>query len=318
MKRDPEPAELILGTAQRIPSYGVASPAEPSERPSAEALLRGAETLGVTSLDTAPGYGDAEAEIGAYFEADPSRRFQVCTKLPALPDGLGPRAPAAAVRHAALASCARLRAPRIHAYLLHGAADLGRYGQPLVDALVALQEEGVVETLGVSVYTPEEALAVLRYPALRRVQLPFHLFDHRTVSSGAVSALREAGVHVDVRSVLLQGLLLLDPDAAEAKVPGALPWVERLRALAARHGVDRVTLALGCARQRSGGQGVVVGVDSIAQLEATHAAFDVAVPAAALDEVDALFADVPASVRDPRRWPASDAPTARDVAGATT
>ncbi len=313
-----EPAELILGTAQRIPGYGVASSIGPSEHTSAQALLQTAERLGVIGLDTAPGYGDAEVQIGAYFGANGSCRLQVCSKLPALPDGLDPRALAAAVHRAAHASRTNLRVPRIDAYLLHSATDLGRYGQPLVDALVELQELGVVETIGVSVYTPEEAVAVLRYPALQRVQLPLHLFDRRMVSTGVVGKLRDAGVHIDVRSVLLQGLLLLDPDAAEAKVPGAFPWVDTLRTLAARHEVDRCTLALGYARHRSGAQGVVVGVDSVAQLEATHAAFGAPVPAAAFDEADALFAEVPALVRDPRRWPAPGATVARDVAGATT
>jgi aryl-alcohol dehydrogenase-like predicted oxidoreductase len=288
----------MLGTAQWSPGYGVARRAV---APPA-GLLRAAWAQGIADLDTAPAYGEAEAAIGALVGAEPPHRFRICTKLPAL--GPDVSDPALAVREAVERSRKRL-GQRIDAYLLHGAADLDRHGQPLVDALVAAQRAGLVESIGVSIYTPAEAFAVLRYPALSRVQLPFHLLDSRMVASGAVAALREAGVAIDVRSVFLQGLFMLSPARADARVPGASSWLRRLRALAERHSVAVAPLALAFARDRSGAQRVVVGVDSVAQLEETAAAFAAPVPLAALEEAAALFADVPDAIRDPRRWPSA-------------
>ena len=56
--------ELILGTAQLVRRYGITASRVPSSG-DAHALLAAAREVGVRALDTAPGYGTAEATIGA-------------------------------------------------------------------------------------------------------------------------------------------------------------------------------------------------------------------------------------------------------------
>jgi aryl-alcohol dehydrogenase-like predicted oxidoreductase len=124
---------------------------------------------------------------------------------------------------------------------------------------------GLVQAIGVSVYTPEALAALLDEGAeVDLVQLPFNVFDRRFAPM--LRRLKAAGVEVHARSAFLQGLFFLDP---ERLPPFFAPVRERLvtlRALAARHELPLAALPLGFALAQPDIDTVVVGVDGLANL----------------------------------------------------
>jgi aryl-alcohol dehydrogenase-like predicted oxidoreductase len=97
--------------------------------------------------------------------------------------------------------------------MLHSPGDLlHEVGNELYVGMQACKEQGLVRSIGVSVYAPSELEAILpRYP-MDIVQAPLNIIDRRLEVSGWLSRLHDSGVRLYVRSIFLQGLLLMGAD----------------------------------------------------------------------------------------------------------
>jgi aryl-alcohol dehydrogenase-like predicted oxidoreductase len=284
------PAALGLGTAQFGARYGIAN-AAPVPRAEVAAILAAAERLGVTLLDTAPAYGDAEALLGELGAG--SGAFRLVTKLAASAEG--------DVRAQLAGSLARLRAPKLYALLEHRPANLlAPGGDARFAALARLRSEGLVEKLGAAVYARAEIDALLARFSLDVIQLPLSILDQRLVRDGTLARLRARGVEIHARSVLLQGALTLGEDVLPPHLAPLAPAIARVEAEARARGTSSVALAVAFAASLAEVRCVVVGAASRGQLAELASASRLSVspvelaPLASLDE----------RLLDLSRWPA--------------
>lgn len=263
---------LALGTAQYGADYGTFNPSGRLAEAAVADCLDRAKAAGIDMLDTARAYGASEEVLGRLGAA---RDFRIVTKVARLGDS-GPDA----VLRSVEASLAALDTDHVHGLLMHDAADLaGPAGDRVWENLDRLRADGVVGKAGVSVYAPEDAVALAaRYP-IAIVQAPCSVFDQRMRTSGAFTALKQAQVEIHVRSVFLQGFALAEP----ASLPPALaPWrglLERFRADAAGAGLTPLQLALAAVLAEPAIDHIVVGVDGPAQLDEILAAAATRAPA---------------------------------------
>lgn len=294
-------ASLTLGTAQIGMPYGVANgSAWPDEAGSLE-ILDAAWSQGVTALDTAESYGDAEARIGRWF-AEVGHKPLIVSKFPRLPAG-GAADVAASLEASLARSHQALGGWGPHFYLAHHAPDIFRPGA--ADTLRRLVDDGALRAFGVSVYSPQEAEAALEVPGLSALQAPLSVFDWRLARSGLLDRCRDGGVAVFARSVYLQGLLFLDPSDLPDHLAPARRILSRMRVLAAETGRSLESLALVPVRDLPGVASIVFGAANAEQVAATVTALDaLPLPAKALQEIVTLAADLPSHVIDPRQWPA--------------
>ena len=111
------------------------------------------------------------------------------------------------------ASLARLGAGRLHGVLIHHAGDLNKPGgEHLAAALTEIKARGWAEKIGFSAYTAEETRRARDVLAPDIVQLPLNLLDQRILNNGGLAELAGDGVEIHVRSVFLQGLLMMPPE----------------------------------------------------------------------------------------------------------
>lgn len=194
---------LALGTVQFGLDYGISNRAGEVPDDELDAILALARQLGVDTLDTAQAYGKAETRLGHRHTAD----FQLVSKLT-------PGILATEIVTSVAGSLQRLARPRLDGLLLHRSQDAS---PALFEQLTELQRQGLVGKVGVSVYTPEELTRWLAqgYP-LELVQLPANLLDQRFLRSGWLDRLQALGCEIHVRSLFLQGLLLMQPDLRPA------------------------------------------------------------------------------------------------------
>ncbi|MET0311563.1 MAG: aldo/keto reductase [Burkholderiaceae bacterium] len=251
---------LALGTVQFGLRYGVANEAGQVPRQEAALILQEAREAGVDTLDTAIGYGDSEAVIGAAGAGG----WNIVTKLPPLPQDCSDVE--AWVRGELAASFARLRVGAVQAVLLHRPADLaGPCGAALRAALAGLRQDGLARQTGISVYSPDELDALAHLGPHGVVQLPYNALDGRWRRSGWLARLHGQGTEIHARSAFLQGLLLMPAARRPAWFGRWQPLWEAWDAWIAGTGKSPLAACLGHALAAREIARVVVGVDSLAQ-----------------------------------------------------
>lgn len=189
---------LALGTVQFGLDYGVSNRDGQVSDEELDAIIALARHAGIDTLDTAQAYGNAEQRLGKRDTTD----FTLIDKL-------APGLPLADVHNVINNSIRLLGRKRLDGLLLHRSQDAS---PALFELLTELQHQGTVGKLGVSVYAPEElgAWIAAGYP-LELVQLPTNLLDQRFLRTGWLDKLVEMGCEIHVRSLFLQGLLLMEP-----------------------------------------------------------------------------------------------------------
>lgn len=286
--------KLALGTAQFGLAYGIANQAGQVSRQEVERIVHRARAAGLTMLDTAMGYGDSEQRLGAIGMRD----WHVVSKLPAIPgdcEDVG-RWVSGAVEQ----SLQRLGVDRLYALLLHRPGELlEQRGAELYAALQSVRRAGLVERIGASIYAPSELDLLVPRFAFDVVQAPLNVVDARLIESGWLQRLARHGTEVHVRSVFLQGLLLMPPEARPVKFGRWSRLLESYDRWLARTGHTAAQACLGYVLGFPDVARVVIGVDTAAQLDQLVAA------------ASASGVDVPVQLRcddvdliNPARWAA--------------
>jgi aryl-alcohol dehydrogenase-like predicted oxidoreductase len=262
---------LALGTVQFGMRYGVANRGGQVAAADARLILARARASGMDTLDTAAAYGASEATLGGIGVTD----WIIVSKIPAVPaDCADVRA---WVRASVTATLERLRVPRLGGLLLHSPMQLrGPNGRAIHAALRQLREEGLAARIGISVYGPEELDALIGSFDIDLVQAPFNILDRRLATTGWLGKLRAAGIEVHVRSLFLQGLLLMKA----AQRPQEFARWQGLWKLwdhwLTSSGVTAVQACVAFAATHPQVHRAVVGVDSLQQLEEILSALTVA------------------------------------------
>jgi aryl-alcohol dehydrogenase-like predicted oxidoreductase len=201
-----------LGTVQLGQIYGIANQSGKPSEAEAAAILSLAVEAGVSYLDTARTYGDSESRIGRLLAPGDKSAIKIITKLK-LGNSVPDEAPEGEIRSAVdvsvYGSCRDLLRENLDVVMFHHAPDMFRWHGAVTDRLQELVDRGVILALGISVYTPSEAIQALPDPRITHIQIPFNLVDSRWLDSEFQDALaKRPDVIVHVRSVFLQGLLV--------------------------------------------------------------------------------------------------------------
>ena len=288
---------MAIGTVQFGLAYGVSHEGGRAPIEEARNILELAALSGLDMLDTAAAYGDSEEVLGAI--AGEGSPFSIVTKTwPIRAEAVDADA-VERVEATFRDSLRRLRREKVYALLVHDPRDiLSPGGERLWSRLEAFRAQGLVGKIGLSAYEPAEIDEATRRFPIDIVQAPLNAFDQRLLADGALTRAAGKGVEVHVRSVLLQGLLLMTPEAAAAKLPEAPEKLRAWRRSLDEAGVSPLAAAFGFALSQPAITKVVVGVHSAGHLAECLAAAQVAL------ELDyAQFACDDLDIIDPRRWP---------------
>jgi aryl-alcohol dehydrogenase-like predicted oxidoreductase len=251
---------LALGTVQFGLSYGISNQEGRTPENEVYRILTAARDDGATMLDTAHAYGAAEEIIGQLVGEDPA--FQIVTKIGARIDESS--AAAAHWSRELEESLRRLRRDSVYGILIHNVANLNlANGRSLWRLLERARKDGVVKKIGISVYAPADLDALYETLKPELVQMPLSLFDQRFLESGWIVRLQQNGVEIHVRSVFLQGLLLMPEDQRPAWVSS---WSDQFQTLAKfleRYQLSPLEACLGFVRSVEAIDYVVIGMNSL-------------------------------------------------------
>ncbi len=253
--------KLALGTAQFGLSYGVANQNGQVDLEAGRKIVRMAAARGIDTIDTAIAYGESEQRLGEIGVGD----FKIITKLPAIPTECVNIS--AWVSQNLKASLKRMGLSKLDGVLLHQPSQLPeKRGQEIYDALTQVKSAGLVNKIGVSIYSPLELDSIIQTFDIDIVQAPLNLIDRRLVTSGWLRQLHERCIEVHIRSVFLQGLLLMKRGQIPVKFERwSTIWNTWHNSLA-HHNLSALTACLQYPLSLPEVNRVIVGVDNAAQL----------------------------------------------------
>ena len=257
--------KLALGTVQFGMPYGIANGTGQPNEAVVASILEKAMAAGVSVLDTASLYGEAEAVLGRCLPA--SHAFRIVTKTPKF-SGLGGAEAADRLEVAFEQSCAKLGVSKVAGLFTHDADDLiGPAGDAIWRRMTALRDSGRVTKIGASIYSGQQIDALLDRYEPELVQVPLSLLDQRLLQGGYLDRLAARHVEVHSRSAFLQGALLIGADRLPPHLRALGPSLEKIASEAARLGTNPMTLALKFVAGLDAVSAVVCGVDSLSQFE---------------------------------------------------
>jgi aryl-alcohol dehydrogenase-like predicted oxidoreductase len=255
-------------------------------------LLRGAQELGINRFDTAPTYGEAEEFLGRFL--DKSTHLQISTKL-AVEDTKSEKL----IRSSVTNSLRKLQIETLEVLYLHDETILlQENGEQVFSKLQKILSDGLIKGIGVSIYTYEKLEANHgSFPGLSAYQVPENICDRRLLRKELISDIAEQNKSLTIRSVFLQGLLLMDSNELPKKLMECKPSVESLKQLADLCGVSVMDLCLSYVNNIDWCSGILVGVDNLAQLQRIVNS-DVVLP----DNWQESIVPVREDLVDPRNW----------------
>lgn len=294
------PSPLTLGTVQLGLPYGVGNRDSTPSPAEAGAILDLAAQGGVRVIDTARAYGNSEASIGAWLKARRAEDMRIVTKVPAL--GTGPaRERKAALQDHLAASLSALGRDRLDLVLVHRETDL--LDPMVVDTFQEAVRDAAIGAFGASLYRPAVGLELLERVPLAAIQLPANLLDRRFEQAGVFAKAKARGVAVFVRSVFLQGALLIEPDRLPPHLDALRKPVAIIRDFAIRQNRSLGEILILAARDIPGATSLVIGVNRAEQLVPHLSA--IAAPAVNSGMLESLRDEigvVPDTAIDPTAW----------------
>ena len=280
---------LVIGTATFGSDYGVANKGERLGDAEALEILSEAQKLGISSLDTAPAYSNAEEIIGEFHSTHP--KFDCYSKISSKMLYSTEEMQTSLKNSMKLMDIKSLRG-----LFFHNPADLLAREPKQIEALIeSLYESGKVEQVGASVYELNEVIAIReRHPRISLFQVPENLGDQRLRHSEEIRNFHQEGIEFHVRSIFLQGLLLMRIAPNQQK--NAQPFLDKLHATASKRNCSPLDLCIHYSMQLEWASKLVVGISHTGQLREIVAAIKSSGESLDLNEF------LPDDIRDPRKW----------------
>ena len=273
--------KFVLGGAQFGLSYGINNKIGRPKFKDVYKIVKKAIYNGVEYIDTAREYGESELVLGKVLSTDLKSKSKVITKLSTLNEFQQDEKQIVVesfVKESVFESCVKLNTQTLDCLMLHRFNHLYQWGETVLKTLVSLKRQGYIDKLGVSVQSPEELSKSLDYCEIEFIQMPFNILDNRwdACKDKIIKTKKSRDLIVHTRSALLQGLLVSkDKDLwKRANEDGCdiIDWLELCSIKYNRSSV--VDLCLAYVRTQSWIDGVVVGMETLGQLDQNLNYFD--------------------------------------------
>lgn len=248
--------KIILGTVQFGLNYGINNhKGKPSETDTFS-ILDVAYRRGVRKLDTADIYGNAIDVIGKYHKNH--SKFKILNKFSFSDNN---RDIVGKVR----SSLKTLRIDSFDTYSYHSFDDF-MTNDNSTDKLVKLKKEKLIKKIGISVYTNQEFDRAINSEILDVIQIPYNILDNENKKEDLIIKAKLKGKEIHARSIFLQGLFFVKEKDIISKLRPLLPYLKKIRSFSNKENMSISELSLMYVVSNPNIDGVLIGVDSVQQL----------------------------------------------------
>tara|TARA_B110000285_G_scaffold34491_1_gene36670 strand:+ start:2550 stop:3419 length:870 start_codon:yes stop_codon:yes gene_type:complete len=253
-------SKLILGTVQFGLNYGINNTAGKPSKENIKSILDSAYNSGIQLLDTAEAYGDSQNKIGEYHN-NSTNKFNVITKFSYNTEGFSLN-----IIERVYNNLKILDVDKLYCYMFHSFDDFNKYFEKYRKDLLILKRDGIINNIGVSLYSNDELESVLKFNEITLVQLPFNLLDNNNKRGDIIKKAKAKGIEIHTRSAFLQGLFFKNTSELANKIKPLGSYLNSLNDLCDED-YKMNDLALNYVCNQKNIDKVLIGVDNVQQLE---------------------------------------------------
>ena len=294
--------KFALGTVQFGMDYGIQGGTKVSQEMVNEILALAMENK-IDHFDTAASYGTAERALGHYIEKSlvSKNRMRIISKLQS---NAFTEKPQIFWKDIVLRNISKslknLNVSELEAFLFHKAEYI--FDDRAVQVLDYARKEGFARKIGVSIYTPEEALKAVEYDEIKVIQIPYNVFDQRLNKCGFFDKAKAKDIEVYARSSLLQGLLMMSPASLPKKMRFAERYLTRFLSICREYHISPLKAAIGYVGGHPDIDYIVFGVDNKVHLSEYLSMQDVKISEEMIKTFQKEFEDVEEKLVNPILW----------------
>lgn len=288
-------SKLSLGTVQFGLDYGIANKDGQPTQNDVNKIIQYVYDNGINCFDTAQAYGNSEEVLGVSIKN--KNNIFVISKLKSdlFIDNLEIN-----INN----SLNNLNINYLYGLLLHDSELLYHWKKEyslLVEKLIA---QNKIKYFGVSIYTNEDFELALSNDSIKFVQVPFNIFDQRAIYLHWFKKAKAKNKLIFIRSIFLQGLLLMDIDKVPNHLANAKKYLLKLEKYCNKLKITKNDLALNFVDTVAKESIVLFGCDNLRQARDNISTYN---NLKNLDDeiiinIIADFKDVNEDLYNPTRW----------------
>ncbi len=197
-------SEIILGSANFNQIYGITK--NFIKKKEIKRSFNLALKNNIRIIDTSPLYNKSEKIIGLLN----NDKFKIISKIPKIPRNIKKKNIKKWVKLKVSNSLKNLKIKKFECLLLHNVDSLlSKNGNEIYKNIKNMKTIGLTNKIGISIYDFNILDKILKKFKFDLIQAPFNIFDQRLVTTGWLKKLKKRKIKVYVRSIFLQGILLL-------------------------------------------------------------------------------------------------------------
>ena len=252
---------IILGSANFDHIYGVKK--NIIKKNEIKKLFDLAFKKKVRTIDTSPTYSHSEKIIGVLN----NNRFKIISKIPKLPKNIKKKNIQKWLNTIATTSLKNLKIKKFECLLVHNSESLlTKNGSEIYKSIKNIKTKGLTKKIGVSIYDFDVLEKILNKFKFNLIQAPFNVLDQRLVEKERLIKLKKQNIEVHVRSIFLQGILLLKKNLLSKELKSfnkeLIVWKNWLK----KNKLNALQVCLLHVLNHNKLDGIVVGCDSKNQL----------------------------------------------------
>jgi aryl-alcohol dehydrogenase-like predicted oxidoreductase len=293
-------SRIVLGTAQLGSHYGIANQGGNPEQKKMTEIIQEAWDNGIYEFDTAQGYGESEKFLGRALTAlGINDKVKLISKFHPTLDHLNQKK----MREALEASLGLLKVPFVSGMMVHNENILKHWEEGIDDAILGFKQDGLIQQVGVSVYSPEMAFKAVNTESIDLIQMPTNIWDRRFEKTGIFEIAKAKGKQIYIRNVFLQGLILMAQDRLPDGMDFAIPTLDLLDEVCEEYSLTRQEVSLGYMKISSSTSKLVIGVNETGQIKKNIVSWQKNYPNSLIQRIQEVFKSVSDDLVQPLSWP---------------
>ena len=286
--------KLVLGTVQLGLRYGINNLKGLVTNQESYDILSIANDNGIKTLDTAADYGDSEIKIGNFISKQNKKSFDIITKF-SKKEGVG-------WKKSLNNSLKKMNVPNVDIIMFHSfEAYINAKNNNEIDSILKFKGS-LFNKLGVSVYTNDELKMLKTDENIEVIQSPFNILDNENIRGHILKALKDDGKIVHTRSAFLQGLFFMEHSQIPRKLMDLISPLKEINNIAEQNDFCVGHLALQYVLSKDYIDGVLIGIESIDQLQKNIQWAKTNIPFGVLEKIDKKIHIQNSALLNPSLW----------------